>query len=138
MSPTNIKILMFLSMLRTLLIVGAGSFTGGALRYLISKLIQDSGFYSFPVGTFFVNIIGCFAIGLFYGLFERNSLMNPDLRLFLTVGFCGGFTTFSTFINESYQLVRDENFFYLFFYITLSLLGGLAMLYLGYSLIKFL
>lgn len=129
---------MFLSMLRTLLIVGAGSFTGGALRYLISKLIQDSGFYSFPVGIFFVNIIGCFAIGLFYGLFERNSLMNPDLRLFLTVGFCGGFTTFSTFINESYQLVRDENFFYLFFYITLSLLGGLAMLYLGYSLIKFL
>lgn len=125
-------------MLRTLFVIGAGSFTGGILRYLLSKFIQNYGFYSFPVGTFFVNVLGCFAIGLFYGLFERNSLMNTDLRLFLTVGFCGGFTTFSTFINESYQLIRDENFFYLFFYVALSLLVGLAMLYLGYLLVKVL
>lgn len=125
-------------MLRSLLIVGIGSFTGGVLRYLISKLIQDSGFHTFPLGTFLVNVVGCFAIGLFYGLFERNNLISPDMRLFLTVGFCGGFTTFSTFINESYQLIRDANFFYLFFYIALSLLVGLLMLYVGYSLIKFL
>lgn len=125
-------------MLRSLLIVGIGSFTGGVLRYLISKLIQDSGFHTFPLGTFLVNVVGCFAIGLFYGLFERNNLISPEMRLFLTVGFCGGFTTFSTFINESYQLIRDANFFYLFFYIALSLLVGLLMLYVGYSLIKFL
>ncbi|WP_072529664.1 fluoride efflux transporter CrcB [Bacteroides ilei] len=125
-------------MLRSLLIVGIGSFTGGVLRYLISKLIQDSGFHTFPLGTFLVNVVGCFAIGLFYGLFERNNLISPDMRLFLTVGFCGGFTTFSTFINESYQLIRDANFFYLFFYIALSLLVGLLMLYVGYSLIKIL
>lgn len=125
-------------MLRSLLIVGIGSFTGGVLRYLISKLIQDSGFHTFPLGTFLVNVVGCFAIGLFYGLFERNNLISPDMRLFLTVGFCGGFTTFSTFINESYQLIRDANFFYLFFYIVLSLLVGLLMLYVGYSLIKIL
>lgn len=125
-------------MLRSLLIVGIGSFTGGVLRYLISKLIQDSGFHTFPLGTFLVNVVGCFAIGLFYGLFERNNLISPDMRLFLTIGFCGGFTTFSTFINESYQLIRDANFFYLFFYIALSLLVGLLMLYVGYSLIKFL
>lgn len=125
-------------MLRSLLIVGVGSFTGGMLRYLVSKLIQESGFHSFPLGTYLVNVLGCFAIGLFYGLFERNALMNADIRLFLTVGFCGGFTTFSTFVNESYQFVRDENFFYFFLYITLSMLGGLLMLYLGYTLIKFL
>lgn len=125
-------------MLRSLLIVGIGSFTGGVLRYLISKLIQDSGFHTFPLGTFLVNVVGCFAIGLFYGLFERNNLISPDMRLFLTIGFCGGFTTFSTFINESYQLIRDANFFYLFFYIALSLLVGLLMLYVGYSLIKIL
>lgn len=124
------------NMLRTLLFIGAGSFTGGVLRYLMSKAMQNLGFHTFPVGTFLVNILGCFAIGFFYGLFEKNNLMNPDLRLFLTVGFCGGFTTFSTFINESYQLIRDENFFYLSFYVALSLLVGLLMLYLGYLLIK--
>lgn len=97
-------------MLKTLLIVGAGSFTGGALRYLLSKAIQSWGFHSFPVGTFCVNILGCLAIGLFYGLFERNNLMSANLRLFLTVGLCGGFTTFSTFINESFQMIRDANF----------------------------
>lgn len=123
-------------MLKTLLIVGAGSFTGGALRYLLSKALQNWGFHSFPVGTFWVNILGCLAIGLFYGLFERNNLMSANLRLFLTVGLCGGFTTFSTFINESFQMIRDANFFYLFLYVGLSLLGGLFMLYVGYSLVK--
>lgn len=125
-------------MLKTLLFIGAGSFTGGILRYLISKLAQDFGIYSFPIGTFLVNVMGCFAIGSFYSLFEKNNLMDPDLRLFLTVGFCGGFTTFSTFINESFQLIKDENFFYLFMYISFSLIGGLLMLYMGYSLIKLL
>lgn len=123
-------------MFRTILFIGAGGFAGSVLRYLMSKAIQNFDFHSFPLGTFVVNVLGCFLIGFFYGLFERNNLMSPDLRLFLTVGFCGGFTTFSTFINESYQLIRDEKFFYLFFYIALSLLVGMLMLYLGYLLIK--
>lgn len=125
-------------MLKTLLIVGAGSFTGGILRYLLSKVVQNWGCHSFPAGTFLVNILGCLAIGLFYGLFERSNLMNVNLRLFLTVGLCGGFTTFSTFINESFQMIKDANFFYLSIYVGMSLLVGLFMVYLGYSLIKWL
>lgn len=123
-------------MLKTLLIVGVGSFTGGVLRYLVSKRLQNIGSQTFPISTLWVNLIGCFAIGLFYGLFERNNLMNTDVRLFLTVGLCGGFTTFSTFINESYQLLKEDNFLYLFAYTSVSLLGGLFVLYLGYTVIK--
>ena len=123
-------------MLKTLSIVGVCSFTGGVLRYLVSKLLQNICSQTFPISTLWVNLIGCFVIGLFYGLFERNNLMNTDVRLFLTVGLCGGFTTFSTFINESYQLIKEDNFLYLFAYTSFSLLGGLLVLYLGYTIIK--
>ena len=116
-------------MLKTLLFIGMGSFTGGVLRYLISRYVQNFLTPSFPLGTLLVNVLGCFAIGLFYGLFERGNLMNPNLRMFLTVGFCGGFTTFSTFMNENFQ-------FYLSLYVGLSLFVGFIMLYLGYSLVK--
>ena len=64
-------------MLKTLLFIGMGSFTGGVLRYLISRYVQNFLTPSFPLGTLLVNVLGCFAIGLFYGLFERGNLMNP-------------------------------------------------------------
>ena len=89
-------------MLKTLFVIGMGSFAGGALRYLASRVIQNTFTCSIPLGTLFVNIMGCFIIGLLYGLFEKGQIMNTSLRLFLTVGFCGGFTTFSTFMNESF------------------------------------
>lgn len=123
-------------MFKTFIIVGIGSFFGGGCRYLLSKVVQNLTPYSFPIGTMAVNLLGCLLIGLFYGLFERGGLMNTELKMFLTVGFCGGFTTFSTFMNENFQLMKDANFFYVALYISISLVGGLIALYLGHLLTK--
>jgi CrcB protein len=123
-------------MLKNFIIIGLGSFFGGGCRYVLSKVVQNMIIYSFPLGTMVVNILGCFLIGLFYGLFERGGLMNIDLKLFLTVGFCGGFTTFSTFMNENMQLLKDGNFFYVALYLAISLIGGLVALYFGQIVTK--
>jgi len=118
-------------MLRMILIIGTGSFIGGVARFLTSRLIQNLTISSFPLGTFIVNITGCFLIGLFYGLSERGNIMNDELRIFLTVGLCGGFTTFSTFTNENVSLIRDGNFSHFLLYTGLSVFIGIMATYLG-------
>lgn len=123
-------------MLKTLLVVGLGSFAGGILRYLVSKWSIHISFHSFPVGTFLANVLGCFAIGIFYAMFEKNTSLSPQLKLFLTVGFCGGFTTFSTFMNENFQFVKDGNLLYVALYTATSLFIGFLMLYLGHAFVK--
>jgi fluoride exporter len=123
-------------MIKILFIIGAGSFVGGVARFLTSRFIQNNIITAFPFGTFVVNIIGCFLIGLFFGISERGNLMNSEWRMFLTVGFCGGFTTFSTFASENIALLRDGNFFYFALYAGLSVFVGLMATYLGNMITK--
>lgn len=125
-------------MIRILLLVGSGSFIGGILRYLVSFYVQTNTYSSFPLGTFIVNIIGAFIIGIVYGLFDKGDIMSPEVRIFLAVGFCGGFTTFSSFTNESLLLIRDSQYFFLALYTGLSVFLGLLATYLGNLLIKIL
>lgn len=123
-------------MLKTLLFIGTGSFAGGIARYLLSRVIQTNVTTPFPWGTLVVNVLGCLFIGVLYGLFEWGNLLNNDLRLFLTVGFCGGFTTFSTFVHENYTLFNDEHFIHVALYATLSFALGLGAAYLGHLLVR--
>ena len=122
--------------MKSILCVGLGSFVGGSLRYVVGRWLPAFTGHGFPYATLAVNLVGCLLIGFFYGLFERGQLLNPHLRLFLTVGICGGFTTFSTFMNESFQLLKNDDFFFLLFYLTLSLIGGFAFLYMGYQTVR--
>lgn len=123
-------------MLKAILYVGLGSFLGGAARYSVSllaaRICQSPGVWA----TFAANIAGCLLIGIFYGLFERHQLSGENLRLFLTVGFCGGFTTFSTFINENYAHLSQGRFMQAAIYAALSLFIGLVALYLGFKITK--
>lgn len=124
--------------MRILMAIGAGSFLGGIARYLMSRWFQGLFLTAFPIGTLSVNVLGSFLIGLFYGIFERAPFLDTELRMFLTVGFCGGFTTFSTFANENLMLLREGNFFYAGLYIFFSLFLGLLAAYLGYQITKIL
>jgi CrcB protein len=122
-------------MIKLILIAGTGGFFGTISRFLVSRYFQNIMLSSFPFGTFIVNIAGCLLIGIFFGLSEKGNLLSPEWRMFLTVGFCGGFTTFSTFASENIALLRDGNFFYFALYTALSVFLGLMATYLGNTII---
>ena len=123
-------------MLKSIFIVGIGSFIGGAIRYIISTLMKSSSNTFLPWGTLTVNLIGCFIIGALYALFSKHTSTSNSLFLLLTTGFCGGFTTFSTFANEGLQMLQNGNISGFITYILLSLIAGLALVALGYWIIK--
>ena len=114
--------------MKTILFVAAGGALGSVMRYLISKIFTTR----FPFGTLVVNVIGCFLIGFFYGIFaNRGCSLSADTRAMLTVGLCGGFTTFSTFIKDCSKLLSLDQYLYAGRYLALSILLGFVTLYLG-------
>ncbi len=121
--------------MKIILAIGAGSFIGGVLRYLISQLVQTKFLSTFPFGTLTVNLIGCFLIGLVFGLTDRGNL-TQEWRLFLATGLIGGFTTFSAFSIESFSLFRDGQFFYATAYISSSVVAGIISTFIGFAIIK--
>ena len=121
-------------MLKAVLIVGLGGMTGSIARYLSQNLISQLLPGRFPAGTFTVNILGCLIAGILFGLMERNQWLAPEWRMFLIVGFCGSFTTFSTFSAENYTLLQQGHLFMMLGYILISVVTGLVAVYGGISL----
>lgn len=116
--------------MKEIFIVACGSFVGGGLRYSVSRLMALYLSTTFPWATWTVNIIGCLLIGFISALPIGNGL-SVQSKLFLTTGLCGGFTTFSTFINESTLLLKTDNPLFLSLYILSSLAVGMIAVVIG-------
>ncbi len=116
--------------------VGIGGAAGSILRYLCQKWISESYHHNFPLATFIINILGCLLIGIFYGLGEKGNILSPQTRLLLITGFCGGFTTFSTFAFENVNLLRIGDNVYFLLYVSGSIILGIVAVYLGNLITK--
>lgn len=114
------------------LLVGAGSFVGGNARYLVARWVGAMVDARFPLGTFLINVGGSFLLGLIGGLLAQRALPHADaVRLALGVGFCGGFTTFSTFEFETHALFEDGIWLAAVTNMFLSLFAGLVAVRFG-------
>jgi CrcB protein len=123
-------------MLKSILIVGTGGFIGTVLRFLVTRYFQLHAYSVFPWGTFSVNIIGSLLVGVIYGLAEKENILTPETRLFLTVGICGGFTTFSSLTNDAFMLLQHKEILRFALYTSLSFFLGLMAVYVGRLIIK--
>lgn len=121
-------------MLRSLLLVGAGGAAGSMARYAMGLLVGRLISHPYPYATFIVNITGCFIIGLLFGLTQRNPAFHADWWLVLATGFCGGFTTFSTFALEGNNLLKGQQTGMMLLYTALSLVLGLVLCHIGIRL----
>ena len=121
--------------IRNIIAVGAGSFIGGIARYIVSLAMKGIG-KGFPWATLAVNLVGCLMIGLLSGLLSRNAAENTSWGLFLTVGLCGGFTTFSTFSKEALAMLQTGQMWGFASYIAISVLAGIALVALGYYIAR--
>ncbi len=115
--------------MKNILLVGIGGFLGSIARYGIAYFFSKYSNFIFPIGTFIVNIIGSFLIGWIYG-YNRGAGFLP-YSLFFTAGFCGGFTTFSTFSLENFSLLEKGHYIAFFSYILLSILLGILFVFVG-------
>lgn len=111
--------------------IAAGSALGGVSRYLLGGWMQQLTNTTFPIGTLTVNVVGSFLLGLLIRYTASTTAVSPEMRGMLTIGFCGGFTTFSTFSLETVSLLESGDLRRAAWYATLSVLVALAAMVLG-------
>ena len=125
-------------MLKTILLVGIGGAIGSIFRYVTHWATTKYFQGSFPLSTFLVNILGSLLIGLFIGYLGKYFPENHPLKFLLIVGFCGGFTTFSSFALENYNLLQNNNQITAYIYIASSIILTITAVGLGSYLSKYL
>jgi CrcB protein len=118
------------------LIISLGAAIGGITRYWLSNVVYKVFPAIFPYGTLAVNVLGSFIIGLIIFVFDEKELITQQSRLFLTIGFCGGLTTFSTFSLETFSLMRDSEYFLATINVILSVVLCLLGVFLAYIVSK--
>ena len=123
-------------MIRPILLVAIGGALGSVLRYLTSEFFKKFTYNTFPIGTFTANILGCLLIGILIGSIDKSGNDNVPLKWLLVTGFCGGYTTFSTFSYENLRLFQQGNYGLALFYMGSSILLGLLAVALGLFLVK--
>ena len=123
-------------MLIKLIMILAGGGLGALARYTLGSQIDKNLNFSFPVGIFFVNLLGCFFIGLIVSMFENKFIFSENLKIFLIVGFLGSLTTFSTFALDNYNFMTQKNILLLFANIFLTNTFGLLMVLIGMKTVK--
>lgn len=120
-------------MLRNFVLIAIGGMLGTVMRFFVSVVLRAG---AFPFATLLVNILGCFIIGLVFGVAIKNIHFDTHYRLFLATGFCGGFTTFSAFSIELVQLLQQQRYSVFIFYFLVSVVGGLLATFAGLWLTK--
>ncbi|SHI62244.1 camphor resistance protein CrcB [Tangfeifania diversioriginum] len=123
-------------MLRTILLVGTGGFIGSVMRYLVQIFVERDMSSTFPYGTLVANIVGSFIIGVVFALAGKGNLMSAEWRMFLAVGICGGFTTFSSFAYNNFTMLKENTFGPFFLNVFGSLFLGILAVYLGVLLVR--
>jgi CrcB protein len=121
-----------------LILVGLAGFTGTLMRYWLSEWIAKRFGETFPTGTLVVNLIGCFVVGLVFCLMFERYLVSPTVRTVVLIGLLGGFTTFSSFGLQTFTLLREGELGLALFNVGISNIGGLLMVWAGYSIARVL
>lgn len=123
-------------MIKNLILIALGGGIGSILRYLANVSVGKIWPFKLYYATLLVNIIGCLLIGFLIGYLQKNSSSNESLKLLLITGFCGGFTTFSTFGLENFNLLQSQNYITSLIYIASSIIIGIAFVGVGIYLSK--